>query len=439
MIQAAPAGVLSSVTPTYAYSYPHKSSYARFQSPVRLAELWREEIARVAALYVHIPFCEMRCGFCNLFTQSQPRVEAVEAYLDSLIRQMRIVSGELPRLSYGQLAIGGGTPTYLSALQLRRLMESLERQFGIRIAGCGASVETSPATTDSERLGVLSEFGVHRISIGVQALDERDLRRFGRPQSARAAFAALELIRRHSFGVLNIDLIYGDDDQEVADFTTSIRTALQVEPEELYLYPLYVRPLTGLGLRGRVLSQHRSDLYRAGRDILLESGYEQLSMRCFRRRDVADEAGGEYQCQSDAAVGLGCGGRSYTRATHYSSKFAVTQQGIRAILGEWIGSTDDEFRFATHGIRLPIDEQRRRFVILSLLDQAGLDEARYQRTFGSPPEDHFSVLNDLVEEDYVVRRDGRLVLTPSGMEWSDRVGPLLYSDEVRRRLEMFPE
>src|SRR5262249_26237545 len=97
----------------YAYSYPHKTAYRRLSAPVALGPLWAKEDRTALFLYFHVPFCEMRCGFCNLFTQANPREGVAGSYLEALERQVRQVRGWLGPTSFARLAIGGGTPTAL--------------------------------------------------------------------------------------------------------------------------------------------------------------------------------------------------------------------------------------------------------------------------------------------------------------------------------------
>ena len=123
----------------------------------------------------------------------------------------------------------------------------------------------------------------------------------------------------------------------------SIRAALRFEPEEIFLYPLYVRPLTGLGTSDKEWDDIRLNCYRQGRDYLLSQGYTQTSMRMFQRnteretRCIASlHQEPIYCCQADGMVGLGCGARSYTDDLHYSNEYAVGGKGIREILQGYI-------------------------------------------------------------------------------------------------------
>lgn len=428
-----PANELS----TYAYSYPHKSSYRQLSPAVRIADAWAREDARRLGLYVHIPFCEMRCGFCNLFTQSLPDGDFVTAYLAALQRQMWSVRAAVPQAAFQQLAVGGGTPTFLSAGQLEMLFARIEALVGRCIDQLATSIETSPATATAERLRVLADFGVERVSIGIQSFVPAETRRFGRPQSAAFVHQALAQIRAAGFPVLNVDLMYGDPAQTRPLWLESLRQAVEYRPEEVYLYPLYVRPRTGLARIGREFARQRADLYQAGRDWLCAQGYVQQSLRCFHLPTGASRA--DYNCQRDGMIGLGCGARSYTERLHYSTRFAVTQAGIRAILAEWIAQSEDDFAWATHGFWLTEEEQRRRFLILSLLQADGMLLAEFQERFPAAWLAELPEIADLIERNWLARYPDRYVLTPAGLQHSDVVGPLLYSPTVRERLRKFVE
>ncbi|MES2788878.1 MAG: STM4012 family radical SAM protein [Planctomycetota bacterium] len=419
----------------YAYSYPHKSSYRPLTPRVPIATVWRDEDVSNLSLYVHIPFCEMRCGFCNLFTQSQPAETLVNDYLAALGRQMRVVREAVPTATFHQFAIGGGTPTYLSAQQLSDLLTAVESVLDVSIVRLPTSIETSPETATPDRLRVLANFGIQRVSLGVQSFSETETRLFGRPQQAPAVHRAIQAIRDAGSFDLNLDLIYGHPDQSAESWQASLQAALQYRPEELYLYPLYVRPETGLERQGLSPVGHRSDLYRIARDRLLDDGYEQLSLRCFRVPRAAQPAA--YACQRDGMIGLGCGARSYTRELHYATRFAVTQAGVRSIVRDWIAQSDDDFAHATHGMWLSDDEQLRRYVILTLLQTDGLSLVELEQQFPGADIDTISGITELRTRGWLLRTETRESLTPAGLEHADEVGPILYSPLVRDRLRAF--
>jgi oxygen-independent coproporphyrinogen III oxidase len=238
--------------------------------------------------------------------------------------------------------------------------------------------------------------------------------------------------------VLNIDLIYGIDGQTAATWMHSLDAALAWRPEEIYLYPLYVRPLTGLGRRARDWDDQRLTLYGIGRDHLLAEGYEQVSMRMFRRTPVGQvenlsygSAAPRYCCQEDGMVGLGCGARSYTRGLHYALDYAVAPKGVKGIIADYLAHDAAEFATAEHGFTLDPDEQRRRYLLQSVLNVDGLDESRYRLRFGTDPADDFPDLHTFADVGLLDHEDGHWRPTAIGLERSDALGPWFFSDRVR--------
>ena len=418
----------------YAYGYPHKSAYRAFAEPLRLRDLWADERKDRLFLYFHIPFCEMRCGFCNLFTTANPAQNRIAQYLGALNREMDAARGELGDFRAAQIAIGGGTPTFLGADALNNLFERLSRTLGANSRCIPTAIETSPPTATPETVSCLAEWGVERISIGAQSFIEEETRAMGRPQDPAELEAALDIIRGHKFSRLNIDLIYGAASQTPQSWVSSIRRALNRAPEEIYLYPLYVRPRTGLDGRTRVEDEHRRLLYRAGRDFLLAEGYEQVSMRAFQRAEQAVSSS-EYSCQEDGMLGLGAGARSYTGRAHYSTEYGVSRRAVLGILDDYAARTADSFRYALHGIEIDENERMRRYVLKSILRRDGLDAARFEVLFGCTPQSAFPVLEQLADMGMLVQLENVCRPTSLGLEHSDAIPPLFYSAAVRARMK----
>ncbi|HZM74438.1 MAG TPA: STM4012 family radical SAM protein [Candidatus Limnocylindrales bacterium] len=441
----------------YLYAYPHKTAYRPLRPRPALRDVWSAEPRDSLFLYVHIPFCEMRCGFCNLFTRSNPPAEQAASYLRQLRVQTEVVASSLGPVTFSRAAIGGGTPTFLTADELATLFSFLPPLKTVPL-----SVETSPATATPDRLEVLAAQGTWRVSIGVQSFLDAEAHAAGRPQRRFEVDRALQAIRDSGFPVMNLDLIYGIPGQTAGTWAESLRAALAWQPEEIYLYPLYVRPLTGLSKRhaagpDREWDTQRLGLYRQGRDLLWDNGYQQLSMRHFRHSNAPDpsrsrnlpgndplgrrsrgllpgklrDLGPDYCCQDDGMVGLGCGARSYTRALHYSFDYAVGVGQVRGIIDDYLARPGDDFAFAEYGFALDESEQRLRWLVKSLLRVEGLDLAAYAARFGEPPGHD---LAPLLERGWAVYLRGRLILTEEGLAHSDAIGPWLVSGAVREMM-----
>ncbi|MFI6283990.1 STM4012 family radical SAM protein [Streptomyces sp. NPDC051018] len=489
---------------SYVYAYPHKTAYRPLRPRPALRDLWAPEPKDALSLYLHIPFCEVRCGFCNLFTRIGAPGELATRYLDALDRQataVRDALGDGGPVRFAAAAFGGGTPTFLTADELDRLCDIAEKRMGADLTAVPLSVETSPSTATADRLAVLTERGTTRISIGVQSFVDEEAKAAVRPQRRSEVDSALGRIRAAGVPVLNIDLIYGIDGQTPQSWRYSLDAALAWQPEELYLYPLYIRPLTGLGRTGpgsdAAWDDQRLRLYRLGRDHLLAHGYDQVSMRMFRRRDAGDTGGtgaasgagatvavsgspvsgtpargamtigpgtrtpgpgavpggtaaghgpalaghgdaDDYACQTDGMIGLGCGARSYTSRLHYSFDYAVRMPGIRTIIDDYTETED--FAHAEVGLAVDEGEARRRHLLQSLLQAEGMETAGYRERFGGDPGDdfgpelaRFAALGWLDAD----APPGRLRLSAEGLAYSDALGPELFSPAVRAAMAAY--
>lgn len=433
----------------YSYSYPHKTAYRPLPAPVPLRDAWREEDRSALFLYLHIPFCSYRCGFCNLFALARPSEDTVARYLDRMRAQLRAAVDALGAHRFARFALGGGTPSYLTAPQLDALFRSIRDIAGLDSRDIPAGMEVSPETVDGEKMALCREAGIDRISMGIQSFVDAEVRSLVRPQQRAEVERAIRAIRDAKFPTLNLDLIYGIAGQTTASFLASIESALAYAPEEIYLYPLYVRPLTGLG---RIESREgksrfalrpepqddRAALYRAGRDALLAAGYRQISMRMFRAAHAPDDGDAPaYCCQDDGMVGIGCGARSYTRTLHYSSEYGVSRRSVADILEHYLHLDDAAFAHADYGIALDGDEQRRRYVIQSLLIRSGLDRVAYRHRFGSDCLDDLPQLRALETHGLATIDATRIAPTDEGLARADTLGPWLISPAVAETMRAY--
>src|SRR3954462_1255096 len=232
----------------YAYAYPHKTAYRRLEPPRPLNTVWAHEEKDALFLYAHVPFCEMRCGFLNLFTVTHPGANVVSGYLDAMERQAEAVRGALgDSARFARLALGGGTPSFLSVPELARLFKILNTAFLLPpTKAIPKAIEASPATVDGDKIAFLKAQGITRVSLGVQSFLEPEVRALGRAQRTQDVGRALGLLAAANFKCLNVDLIYGIPGQTPETWRRSLDEALEFAPQEIYLYPLYVRPLTHL-------------------------------------------------------------------------------------------------------------------------------------------------------------------------------------------------
>ena len=420
----------------YMYSYPHKTAY-RPLSDTRLSDYARYLAGAGHGLYLHIPFCQAKCGYCNLFSVTGQKEEAVDRYLDAVERQCEQYRKVLlpEKTTFSELVIGGGTPLLLSNRQLVRLFEMLKRQFDFS-EKTESVIETAPNQTTAEKLAILKEAGVTRVSMGIQSFSERELKTLGRQHTAARAREALALLKEAGFPCVNVDFIYGVPGPTVESLLDSLREALRYEPDEIFLYPLYVKHgayLTHTGVTPDAALAVTQ--YRKASAFLKQEGFRQDSMRRFVRGAAKDREFSE--CGFGTSLALGCGGRSYLGPLHFCSPYAVTQTDCLARLKEY--ETREDYTEITHGILLSEEEQKRRYVIRHLLILPGIDTGRYEELCHRGIFEDFPVLKEWETSGYLALKKAEphtwLHLTEEGLGLSDYLGPQLISDEVRHAME----
>lgn len=415
-----------SIYTQYMYSYPHKRTYEKVE---RLdLSLYRSRFrGREMGLYIHLPFCRSKCGYCNLF--SVTGVKERGAYLSAVRRHSDQMKQEVDtsETRFTSFVLGGGTPLILSEKELEALFVLARDKYRFSFENGFSVVETSPYEATGEKLKLLEEVGVKRVSVGIQSFLEEELKVLERVQSTSDMYSALEKIKKCSFEVLNIDLIYGIPGQSVKSLIYSIEEALRFEPEEIFLYPLYKQENARLYHKFEMDFELQHRLYREGRRYLLEKGYVQNSMRDFskRRKTGAD-------CGFENTLSLGCGGRSYFDELHFCEKYVSLQEECRREYRAYVEKQD--FLRNLSFFLLDEDERKRKYAIKNLLYVTGLSCSDYKEKFCSEIEEDFPFLTELCEQGQVRLSDGRWYLTEEGFGFSDRIGPLFMSEKVREKM-----
>lgn len=437
----------------YMYSYPHKTAY-RPLAGVRLEDYREVFKSRENEWYVHVPFCESKCGYCNLFSVAGEGRDTVEAYLSAVERQAAqyrkaLFAGENPPVFSG-ITVGGGTPLLLEEEQLERLF-SIVRGTATMAERPQIVVETAPNQTTERKLLLLKENGAARVSVGVQSFSDRELLAMKRRHSAAQARRALSMLMGAGFDCVNLDLIYGVPGQTEESFLSSVREAVSFGVQEIFLYPLYVR--RGSLMEAGIEDEERAcAIYREAAGFLRAAGYRRDSMRRFVKAVKAEEKvregtgnGGEetweepsfQECGYGNTLALGCGGRSYVGNLHFCSPYAVRPSECRKRIREFIATED--FLAVNHGILLTEDEEKRRYGAKHLLFGKGISERAYQGRFLSRPQEDFPFLLKWEADGLVFRKkSGDTVfwrLTDEGIGWSDALGPAFISEAVKRRME----
>jgi oxygen-independent coproporphyrinogen-3 oxidase len=210
--------------------------------------------SRPFGFYVHVPFCVTRCGYCdfNTYTATELRGASRESYADTAIAEIRLarrVLGDVD-LPVETVFVGGGTPTLLSAGDLGRVLEAIDKEFGLA-AGAEVTTESNPETVDPAYLAGLREAGFTRMSFGMQSAREHVLAVLDRTHTPGRPQQCVSWARQAGFEHVNLDLIYGTPGESDADWQASLDAAVAAGPDHVSAYALIVEDGTRLATRVR--------------------------------------------------------------------------------------------------------------------------------------------------------------------------------------------
>jgi len=416
----------------YMYSYPHKTAYASLKNIQ-----WEDYIPYLCgaenSLYFHIPFCQYKCGYCNLFSIAGQTEQVLQDYVDAMERHAKQFSEKMSdKVSFRDLTLGGGTPLILPISLLRKVFFLAKNYFSLE-ENSSVVIETSPNQTTSEKVDLLKDEGVTRISIGVQSFQEKELIALQRFHNVESAKKALYTIKEKAFDCFNIDLIYGIPGQTTDSLLDSLKQAIAFEPDELFVYPLYVKPETALYQKNVMPSSDAYTMYCQARDFLKTEGYQPHSMRRFVKASGFSLP--ESSCGFGNTISIGCGGRSYIGNLHFCTPYAVKQEDCRFILDTYLHTKD--YLQISHGFLLSQDEQKRRYAIRHILFGKGINCKDYRNHFSKEVREDFPVIEEWEQNGYVTITNDFITLTDQGFSLSDYLGPQLISFDVRRKMKGF--
>ncbi len=248
--------------------------------------------ARDFGVYVHVPFCAVRCGYCdfNTYAPSELGGATREGYVEAAIAEMalaRRAMGEDPRPA-STVFFGGGTPTMLDAAALARLLDAVRDTWGLA-PDAEVTTEANPDSVDASTFGRLADSGFTRVSLGMQSAVPRVLRTLDRTHDPEGVARAVAWAKEAGLAT-SLDLIYGTPDETMEDWSTSVEAAVALGPDHVSAYALVIEPGTKMGrdLRaGRIAPVEedlQAEMYEAADDALAAAGYSWYEVSNWARK-----------------------------------------------------------------------------------------------------------------------------------------------------------
>lgn len=360
-------------------------------------------------IYVHIPFCEQKCSYCDFLSFPGQQQENKERYVQALCKEMTLRLKKEWETS-DTIFIGGGTPTALSTGLLERILETLGKCVDLSKVK-EFTMEANPGTVNEEKLSMLREKGVNRLSFGVQSFDDILLKRIGRIHTADEAEDAVRLARYVGFQNINMDLMYGLPGQTAVQWRETVNRALAIRPEHLSLYQLIPEPTTLLvrqmekGLIPEVDEDGAAEWFDAQREWLADVGYHQYEISNYAQEGFESQHNQLYWTLDDY-MGLGLGATGWQRPQRNSNTTSF-QEYLYALEGNRCPAQEIEM--------LTRDEQMSESVFMALRMNRGLSRTRFVSLYGQDITEVFGKeIREGIEKGWLVLDDTSLFLTNLG-------------------------
>jgi len=371
-----------------------------------LAEDWRNA---GFGLYVHWPFCQAKCPYCDFNSHVTRKIDQntwVRAYISELHR----VAKEVPGRVLNTIYFGGGTPSLMHPDTVAAIIETAQSLWPFA-NNIEITLEANPGSVESGRFTGYRDAGVNRISMGIQALNDTDLRRLGRIHSVSEARTAFD-IARSCFDRVSFDLIYARQNQTLEEWKSELNQGLNMTTDHLSLYQLTIEDGTAFGdrharggLKGLPSDDLGADMYLATQEICADRGLHSYEVSNFAVPGSESCHNLIYWRYGDY-VGIGPG--AHGRTTVSGTRFAIENTSAP---GAWLNAAKNGSA-ESHRSVLSGQDQAEEFLMMGLRLSEGLDPERYQLLCGHPLDaTRIDYLRDL---GMLTLHDNRLCATING-------------------------
>ena len=359
--------------------------------------------------YIHIPFCEHICYYCDfnkVFLEGQP----VDEYIEALLKEARLSLSEHPIEKMETLYIGGGTPTSLNAAQLDRLFGGLREI--LPYENGEFTVEANPGDLSAEKLDVMRNYGVNRISMGVQTFDDRLLKKIGRKHNAQDVHDTIQLLEKKDFRNVTIDLIYALPGQSLESFRDTVERALALDLPHYALYSLILENQTmfmNWVRRGKMHlpeQEVEAQMYAETIEAMEKAGRMQYEISNFAKPGFESKHNLVYW-NNQNYFGIGAGASGYLENRRYKNRGPI-QHYLKSLNDDRLPILEEE--------HLSEREQIEEEMFLGLRKILGVEKAVFEARFKQSIMDVYGdVLEKLKQQKLIIETDTSIHLTKAGL------------------------
>jgi oxygen-independent coproporphyrinogen-3 oxidase len=369
------------------------------------------------AVYIHIPFCATKCHYCD-FTAYVVEGQPVDDYLDALAKEIEMTVRDAPPGQLESIFIGGGTPTVLTPVQMKKMLDIIQTYFPDRAPTIEYTMEANPGTTNPELLAVIRDGGVNRLSFGAQTFEPHLLREIGRSHGVSEIATSVKEARTAGISNISLDLMFGLPNQSLDQMRDTLERAVALSPDHFSCYSLKVEEGTlfyHLEERGQLPlpdEEVEYGMYQLIRDYLLQQGYAQYEVSNFSKQGRESKHNSTYW-KNESYYGFGAGAHGYVHGTRH-----VNVKGI----SEYVSRIDRGERPVLQQEKIPLQEQMENYFILGLRLLEGVSLQQFKQQYGQPADHVFGdAIETLVNKQFLRVEGDTLRLTEQGLLFGNDV------------------
>ena len=362
-------------------------------------------------LYLHFPFCISKCPYCDFNSYELKEDNQISSYISALYREINVYSQKLKKSNIKTIYVGGGTPTILSGVQIYNLLEFCKDKFAID-KNAEITIEANPGTLDGEKLKLLIESGINRLSLGAQSFNNLFLKKLGRIHTTQDIINSYFLAREIGFSNINIDIMFALPGQTTEDFQATLKKAVSLKPDHLSLYNLTINTGTeyyenhkrnNLKLPSE---DEEFDMYDWAINFLKENNFEHYEIANFARPHRRSLHNLIYW-QNQPYLGIGAGAYSFIRGYRYMN-FKDPAKYIKEVMNDKLPIDQGE--------KLSLRKRMIETIILGLRTKDGVSYKKFKARFKVDINNTFhKQIKKLVNLRLLLKDDCKIKLTKKGI------------------------
>ena len=362
-------------------------------------------------LYLHLPFCISKCPYCDFNSYQLKEDNQISSYISALYKEITTYSQKLKKSNIRTVYLGGGTPNILSGIQIYNILEFCKDKFTID-KDAEITIEANPGTLDDEKIKLLIESGINRLSLGAQSFNDLLLKKLGRIHNTQDIIDSYSLAREIGFNNINIDIMFALPDQTIEDLQATLKRAVSLKPDHLSLYNLTIKPGTEYyekykGSKLKLPTEDEEfDMYNWAIKFLEENDFEHYEISNFARPYKRSMHNLIYW-HNKPYLGIGAGAYSFIRGYRYMN-FKDPARYIKEVMNDKLPIDNGE--------KLSLRKRMIETIILGLRTKDGVSYKKYKKRFGVDLNDIFpQQIKKLVNLGLLQKDNYKIKLTKKGV------------------------